>query len=258
MPIGSTTTDDLAAALSVVVHTGLPIEDGAAPELLLDLRSVFARSVVPSDSRSRLAAVNELLPRLIAGMADATYREGVQILFGLAPGTRGTTLTARRRQAAQVLGYNATYLRTGIEPKLVRAVASTLHDDLLRYASRAQRASESEEPTGDTPSLGPEHINQEEELISRIWKHVYGLRAEIIATLRLSEVEGMEEQAEEHRQAALREEVALKRVAAEYATTYGSQLVPHGDTEYTLEALHRLVSWSMREPSPGRPPLRDT
>lgn len=58
--------------------------------------------------------------------------------------------------------------------------------------NRVKRAEESLEPTGDTPRLGPEHLTAEEELISRIWQHVYGLRAEVIAHLRLSEQEGYE------------------------------------------------------------------
>jgi len=54
----------------------------------------------------------------------------------------------------------------------------------------------------ETPRLGPEHLNYEEELIS-IWQHVYGLRAELIAHLRLSREEGFEAQAEDHLRAAM-------------------------------------------------------
>ncbi len=116
-------------------------------------------------------------------------------------------------------------------------------DDLLCYRSRVKRASESLEPTGDTPALGPEHINAEEELISRIWQHVYGLRAELIATLRLSEREGLEAQAEDHRQAALREQDELRKLIAEYKETYGEQLIRHGEVEYAVDALERLAGW---------------
>lgn len=243
-PIAETTTDDLAAALREVASDGLPVPNGAGGTLLLDLQSVYARAVVPSDPASRLASLNELLPRLIATLADTRYREAAQTLFGLAPGTRGTTLTARRRQAAGLLGYSADHFRTDIEPKVLRAVALVVNNDLLRYRARVKRASESMEPTGDTPRLGPEHITAEEELISRIWQHIYGLRAETIAVLRLSESEGLEAQVEDHRQAALQKEAQLKALISEYTETFGRDLIRHGDAEFSIDAIERLGLWS--------------
>lgn len=248
-PVGTTTTAALVVALRPVVATGLPVTEETAGELLTNLRSVYARAVVPSEVRTRLAALNELLPRLIVGLNDPLYREAVQILFGLAPGTRGTTLTARRRQTAKVLGYNEDHFRTRIEHDLIQAVAIALHDDLVRYQGRVKRAVESLEPTGDTPRLGPEHITAEEELISRIWRHVYGLRAELIAYARLSEEEGYEAQAEDHRQAAGREQAELHQLLKEYTETYGERLIRHGETEYAAEALGRLAGWSQPGPT---------
>jgi len=242
-PIEVATTDELSTALTMVISKGLPCSEKTAPELLLDLKSVYARAVIPSDTLSRLQALNELLPRPIARLDDARYREGVQILFGLAPGTRKTSLTARRRQGAELLGYSQAHFREAIEADLVHAVAVAVHDDLLRYRSRVKRASESLEPTGDTPALGPEHINAEEELISRIWQHVYGLRAELIATLRLSDVAGLEAQAEDHRQAGLRQQDELRRLIHEYSQTYAKEMIRHGDAEYAVEALERLAEW---------------
>ncbi|HTW10438.1 MAG TPA: hypothetical protein VME46_23235, partial [Acidimicrobiales bacterium] len=242
-PIGETTTTELCTALASLASTGLPATEATAGRLLLNLRSVYARSVVPSDVRSRLAAFNGLLPRLIASVEDTAYRGAMQTLFALAPGTRGSTHTARRRQTAQLLGYNADHFRTRIESQLIMALANVVQDDLLTYRSRVKRASESLEPTGDTPRSGPEHLNHEEELVSRIWQHVYGLRAETIACLRLAEASGYEAQAEDHRQAALREEAALKEVIGEYVETYGERLVRHGETEFAVEALERLAGW---------------
>jgi hypothetical protein len=241
-PIASATSEQLAGALRLVIADGLPSGEEDAG-MLLNLRSVYARAVVPSDSLSRLQALNELLPRLIARLDDARYREATQVLFGLAPGTRGTRLTARRRQAAAILDYSAAHFRTDIEAVVLHAVAVAVHDDLLRYQSRVRRASESLEPTGDTPALGPEHINAEEELVSRIWQHVYGLRAELIASLRLNEVEGFEAQAEDHRQAGLRQQEGLRRLLAEYSETYGEALIRHGESEFAIDALDRLVGW---------------
>jgi hypothetical protein len=242
--IETATTDDLAAALAAVVASGgLPVSEAAVVPLLLELKSVYARAVVPSDPHSRLQALNELLPRLIASLSDGRYREATQLLFGLAPGSRGTSLTSRRRQAASVLDYNADHFRTRIEATVVRGVAVAVHDDLLRYQSRVRRAAESLEPTGDTPRLGPEHITAEEELVSRIWQHVYGLRAETIAILRLAEQAGLEAQVEDHRQAALRQEAELRKLVREYVETYGEKLIRHGDAEFSVAALERLAGW---------------
>ena len=242
-PIPIASPDDIVDALQTVVADGLPVLEPSTAGMLANLRSVYARAAVPGEPMSRLHTLNELLPRLIAGMSDANYRAGVQILFGLAPGTRGTNLTARRRQCADLMGYNPSYFRGQIETKLLRAVAMTLHEDLLRYQRRVKRATTGLEPTGQTPSLGPEHINHEEELISRIWQQVYALRAETIAVVRLEDA-GRSAEAEDHRQAASQAGAALRRVLQEYDSTYGAQLIRHGDAELSTEALRRLVSWT--------------
>lgn len=245
VPIGAATIADLSAALAPVLAKGLPINEATAGGVLPQLRSVYARAVVPTELASRVAALNELLPRLIASVVDPEYREAVQIMFGLSPGTRGTTLTSRRRQAAHRLGYNVDHFRTRKEPELVEAVAVLLQADLLRYHSRVRRSVESLEPTGDTPRLDAESLTHEEELVSRIWQHVYGLRAELIAFARLDDEEGFKEQAEDHRQAALREEAALQSLIQEYSETYGKSLIKHGQAEFAAEALERLATWKL-------------
>lgn len=244
-PFASAGTKDLAAALAQVIRKGLPVAEADAPELLLNLRSIYARAVIPGEKLSRLAALNTMLPRLIALLGDDRYREAEQMLFGLAPGTRRTTLMARRRKAAGLLGYTEGHFREVIEGELLTAVATALGEDLLRYRSRVHRSVDSLEPTGDTPRLGPEHLTHEEELASRIWQHVYGLRAELIAYLRLDGEEGYKEQAEDHRQAALSVEVQLKGLLAEWRQTYGAAMIRHGEAEFATEAIERLAQWSL-------------
>ena len=239
---GTTTLAGLAYELARLVKRGLPVSGAAAGDVLPNLRSVLARAVHPDDSLSRIDSLNELLPRLIDTLTDETYKEATRILFGLAPGTRGTTLTARRRQAADRLGYNTDHFRDAIEPKLLEAVAEVVHRDLLRYRSRIKRSVASLEPTGDTPRLAPEDVTVEEELISRIWEHVYGMRAEIIAHVRLSREPGYDGQAEDHRQAAMRRRDALRELLPEYVRLYG-EMIRHGEAEFAVEALERLMSW---------------
>lgn len=245
VPIGGATIAGLSTALAPLLAKGLPISEATAGSVLPQLRSVYARAVVPSELASRIAALNELLPRLIGSVADPEYREAVQIMFGLSPGTRGTTLTSRRRQAAKMLKYNVDHFRTRKEPELIEAVAVLLQADLLRYHSRVRRSMESLEPTGDTPRLDAESLTHEEEMVSRIWQHVYGLRAELIAFARLDDEEGFKEQAEDHRQAALREEAALQSLIQEYSETYGKRLIKHGQAEFAAEALERLAGWKL-------------
>ena len=244
-PVTVATVAELTAALRKVIVDGLPITEVETAGPLVNLRSVYGRAVIPAEPSSRLTALNELLPRLIATLKDETYREAAQTLFGLAPGTRATTLTTRRRQAARLLGYSESHFREEKEKEVLEAVAVVIQTDLLRYQSRVKRASESLEPTGDTPWLGAEHLTHEEELVSRIWQHVYGLRAELIAHARFTEHEGCAEQAADHRQAALREQAHLREVIGEYVATYGEHLVNHGEAEYAVEALERLAGWRL-------------
>jgi hypothetical protein len=244
-PIAEVSTDALVAALESVVTKGLPVAEETVNPLLTNLRSVYARAVVPAERLSRLTALNELLPRLIATIADPEWREATQTLFGLAPGTRKSLLSERQRRAAQLLDYSVGHLRQRVQPDILRSVALLVQEDLLRYRARIKRASESLEPTGDTPSLGPEHLKEEEELISRIWQHVYGLRAELIAHLRLSRKVGYEGQAEDHRQAAMRERDRLRELIAEYASRYGDLMIRQGETEFRAEALERLAGWDL-------------
>lgn len=242
-PIARVRIHDLVAELRNLITKGLPARESAVGELILNLRSVYARAVVPSDPLGRLAALNELLPRLIASVSDLDYREALQTLFGLAPGTSKANLMERRRRAAVILDYSLSHFREEVEEELLEAVAMLIHGDLLRYEPRVRRSVESLEPTGDTPFLEVGHLTHEEELVSRIWEHVYGLRAELIASARLEFHEGNDAAVEDHRQAAGRRHVNLRNLIREYVDTYGAGLIRHGEAQYSVEALERLAGW---------------
>lgn len=240
---GNIGTGDLAAELRGLLRAGLPAPQTAAGSVLPNLRSVLARAVHPDVALSRLDALNVLLPKLIDQFEDESYGEAVRTLFGLATGTRRTSLTERRRRAASLLGYNVDHFRTRVEPEMLEAVAELMERDLLRYRSRVKRAVEALEPTGDTPKLTIEDLTAEGELVSRIWQHVYGLRAELIAHLRLQGQEGYEGQAEDHRQAAGRMQERLRGLIQQYVETYGKALIRHGEAEFAVEGLERLAGW---------------
>lgn len=65
----------------------------------------------------------------------------------------------------------------------------------------------------------------------------------MIAYFRLSDAEGYEEQAEDHRQAAGREHEGLQLLLKEYVDIYGQKLIRHGEAEFAADALERLSGW---------------
>jgi len=160
-PIVEMSSEQLAKELARLLKNGLPATEAIAGEVLPNLRSVVARSIHPAVPFSRLQALNELLPRLIDRVDDESYAEATRLLFGLGTGTRSASLTERRRRAAKQLGYNADHFRTDVEPQLLQGLADMVHGDLLRYQSRVKRASESLEPTGDTPKLTADAMTHE-------------------------------------------------------------------------------------------------
>jgi len=236
------TTADIARELRRLLRRGLPTTREQAGDVLPHLRSVIARAVHPSDDLSRVDSLNLLLPKLVEGIQHERYGPCARILLCLSDGTRGTTLTLRRNRCAEFLHCDDDHFRKRIEPAVLMEVATAIHRDLLRYKGRERRSTDGLEPTGATPRLTEADLTAEEELISRIWQHVYGLRAELICALRFDAANDPGT-AEEHRQEAERLGRTLKLFVRRYVATYGDTLIRHGDLEYSVEALARLAEW---------------
>jgi len=232
--------DGIESELKRILRRGLPLNRARAGDVLPNLRSIAARSVHPYDPQSRIAALNQQLARMLIEH-EGDKGKALRVLFCVAKGTKGTTLTQRRERAAKEYGYEDTHFRKNIEAGLLSEFAEAIYDDLLRYKRRVVRALEYTEPTGDTPRLDEEHLTHEEELISRIWQHVYGLRAELIAQYRHERQPGYEQQAEEHRQAAGTEMAAIKGLVEEYQRSYGQDMIRHGEAEIVLDQLTSFV-----------------
>lgn len=118
---------------------------------------------------------------------DDVRGEAARTLFGLTPGTRGTSLTTRRQKATDG---DLDHFRKRIEPKIIRQLAWQLHQDSQNYIPRSRDVPPQLEPSGDTPTITKGDISskdksEHEELLSRIWAHVYALRAEILRVERL-------------------------------------------------------------------------
>lgn len=172
--------ESLAAALKPVIRAGLPLSPQDAPDELLALRGVYARATQVDSRMSRTKAMNQLVVKLLVDAGDSDSAEAVRMLFAVAAGTRGTTLTRRRSKAHELLGYNERHFRGHIEPKILADVAWLLHQDSQTYTPRSRKSPPRMTPSGDTPTLTAADISEHEELVSRIWALVYELRAELI------------------------------------------------------------------------------
>lgn len=247
--------DEIARALRPVVTAGLPVRPDFEDPVLLGLRGVVARCIDPTDQYNRIKALDDLLARLLVHYPDDTLGEAARILFGMSPGTRGSNLTTRRQTAAEVIERDAEHFRKRVEPGIVREVAWQLHRDSQNYIPRGRAVPPPLESSGDTPVIRAGDVAaveaaEHEELLSRLWAHVYALRAEILRVERLKTWphDPTEPQTSEHvlgeALGAREYEIeAVRRLIRAYIDRYG-QRITHGDAEFDAASLLRLAGWS--------------
>jgi hypothetical protein len=237
--------DDLVAALKGLLRKGLPVTADRSPQVLVQLRGVRARSIDPTDLLSRVKALNTLLQGLLLALGDGEEAQALQILFAVRASDRGTTLTQCRSRARHVgdWQYDDTHFRKHIEPRLLRDLAWFLHEDSQNYTPRTKYAPLPTEVSGDTPALRVADLNEQEELVSRIWALVYELRAELIRKARF-EAEGLDSAAvDEIERATLWIVARLLARIHEYLERFGDRIM-QGDAEFRAEGLIRLAGWS--------------
>jgi hypothetical protein len=244
----------ITRSLRVIVATGLPISPDLSDDVLLGLRGVVARSIDPDSRLGRVKALDELVGRVLVHYPDDALGESARILFALAPGFRGANLTARRQAAAQAADREFDHFRKRIEPEILKAVAWQLHRDSQNYIPRGRATPPPLEASGDTPTIRTGDLANKEaaehgELLSRLWAHVYALRAEILRVERLkswphdpTEPSTSERVLEEAITARDYEVDAVKVLIANYTERFG-QRITHGDSEFNAEALLRLAGW---------------
>jgi hypothetical protein len=231
-------TDNIEGLLG----NGLPPRLTDPIDPLLDLSGVIARSVEPEDPFSRLDALNKLIKQLIRKWPKDKERQALGALFGVEKGYAGRTLTDRRQRAAFHSGYEVNHFRKNIEPKLIAEFSAVVWQDHLRYTPRTKHAPPPVAESGDTPVLGPGDYNEQEELVSRIWSEVYGLRAEIIAGGRVKKDQSRHEDLLETRAKILWRTARLLTNVETYLQRYGDRIL-QGDTEWQVEGLIRLAGW---------------
>lgn len=237
-PLSRTVTmADLVVELSRLLRRGLPLSEASAGVVLPNLRSVIARSIHPDDPISRIDSLGTLLTRLLTDLDHDRYGPAARILYGVAPGMAGTTLTVRRQHAAQHLGYDLDHFRKRVEPDVVRAVADLVYRDMLKYKKRATG--------GDSFAayrvwaLTEDDYTAEEELSGLVWKFVYAVRSELIGANRQDGEPGFETRVAEHHRMASKYAAALRRALDNYRSIFGP-IIRHGPTEYRLEAFDEL------------------
>lgn len=235
--------DALAAALRPVIRAGLPLSPGDVPDELLALRGVYARATHVESRLSRTKALNQLLVKLLADAGDSDSAEAVRVIFAVAAGTRGITLTRRRAKATEILGYNERHFRKHIEPKMLADVAWLLHQDSQTYTPRSRKSPPRMAPSGDTPTLTAADISEHEELVSRIWAAVYELRAELIRD-RLGRSGHATPRTGEPEPSNVTKLVVgrLLLVIDTYLDKHGEAIL-HGEAQYHVEGLIRLAGW---------------
>lgn len=246
--------EDMAEALQPVMSSGLPVDVALEDMRLLGLRGVVARSADPDSRLSRIKALDDLLRRLLAAYPDDVLAGAAQELFGVAPGSRGTSLTERRERAARAAERSPDHFRKHIELKIVQRVAWLLHRDSQNYTPRERDTPPPVAISGDTPSVAFGDItdkdrSEHEEALSRLWARVYALRAEILKTERLkqwpydpTEPATSERVLQEAITARDSEVRAVKILIEKYIERYGESIA-HGDGEFSARALLRLAGW---------------
>lgn len=246
--------EEIAKALRPIVTAGLPVRPSFADDTLLGLRGVVARSIDPSERLNRIKALDELLARLLVHYQDDELGAAARILFGLAPGTRGMNLTNRRVAAATAIDREAEHFRKRIEPEIVMAVAWQLHRDSQNYIPRGRVTPPPLEASGDTPvirigDVSSKEAAEHEELVSRLWAHVYALRAEILRVERLrnwpfdaSDAQLSAQKLKRSIDRRTTEVENVKILVRSYIDRYG-QRITHGEAEFDAQSLLRLAGW---------------
>jgi len=153
--------DSLTAELATVVTDGglRPAVLEHCPQLLgLDC----VREQAAGDGLPPLAiAAEEIVKRALVLLGPGPRSDCAQVLFGVAPGTKGVPTAARRRQAAELwggpeqYGVSVAHFRKHLEAPLIRDLAYEILklDQLARLQAAAQGREQARAPYGDEDEI---------------------------------------------------------------------------------------------------------
>ena len=166
---------DLAAELGGLLRGGVTTERLRGCPAVLGLPLTKAKSA--SDDAADLAvAAHTLAVEAVQRVDGATYGLAATLL-GLAPGTRGSLLKERRRQAAEMLHVSPEHFRKEREELLVEAVADELYAADSAYRLRHRHRTEAERSPAKS-RLGIDWLEQHRNY-RRIWTPVSGMRNDL-------------------------------------------------------------------------------
>ena len=245
---------EITEALNPILSSGLPVDDEFSDETLLGLRGVVARSIDPSDRLNRVKALDGLIKSQLVHYPDDELGEAARALFGLAHGSRGLKITKRQERAAAESHFEVNHFRKKIQPKILKMLAWLIHQDSQNYIPRSRAVPPPLESSGDTPVITRDDVSSKEaaeyaELLSRLWAHVYALRAEILKVERLKT--WLHDPTEPSVSAKVLEEAiaardfeveAVRMLTQKYVDAYG-QRITQGEAEFNAEGLLRLAGW---------------
>lgn len=234
----------LTKELRHLLRSGFPITDATAGDVLTEQRVVIAHAQHPDERASRITALERVLRQILTEFGRSSRGRAAQILFGADRGLRGTNLTFRRGQAADVLERSFDHVRKHIEPQLLGEVAFALHQENLRYKPASDRGRPELAAHEDTPILTDDSLTAREELLSRLWSAVYGFRSELIAMQRRihDEGEAPDPDLPYHADSAKWQLARLLSAVADYLDEYGEEIL-HGDVPFNVEGLVALAGW---------------
>lgn len=173
------TPAELAAELSSLLRGGVTTEGLRSCTAILSLALTRVKSA-SGEAADRAVAAHTLITEAAKRVDDGGHGPA-SILLGLAPGTRGSLLKERRRQAAEALHVSAEHLRKEREPLLLEAVADELYAADSAYRLRHRHRMEAErEP--EQSRLGIDWLAQHRSY-RRLWTPLSGMRNDL-ATLR--------------------------------------------------------------------------
>jgi hypothetical protein len=235
--------DALIDAVYAVLRKGLPIRPSHAPDELLELAGVIARSVKPEDRLARVDALDRLARQELRRLGLVALRRPAALLFGA---SGSGNLTERRRAASEAADKNFDHFRKRIEPKIVEQLAWQLHRDSLQYVQRREDGAPFA-ASGDTPVISETHIEsadvaEREALLSDVWSEVYGLRAELIRR-ESAAADGHQTAYEDAAAGGLWRLARLLTSLDSYLDRYGMEIL-HGSAAYNAESLIRLAGWT--------------
>lgn len=231
--------DDLAAELSGLLRTGVTTEGLRSCAAILSLALTKAKSA-SDQGADRAVAAHTLITEAAKRIDDGTYGPAATLL-GLAPGTRGSLLKERRRQAAELLHVSPEHLRKEREPSLLEAVADELYAADSGYRLRHRHRTEPER-SPEQSGLGINWLEQHRSY-RRIWTPLSGMRNDLHVLGRYLAAEEEDQPAIADRLCTItwrwaRFELALERFVQEQG---GLWLLADADSEIaTADAIYKL------------------